>query len=107
MFPNAKFLLDRIKWFGRAPICNCRPDRGIWLKGFCFPLCVRCTAIIGTFLLFKFGFHTRFPIIACAILALPCAIDGVLQYFFAVESNAFRRVLTGFLFGIGIAGLKI
>ncbi|NPV93465.1 MAG: DUF2085 domain-containing protein [Firmicutes bacterium] len=44
---------------------------------------------------------------ALSLLALPCAIDGGLQYFGSIESNNWRRGVTGFLAGIGLHHISL
>lgn len=41
-------------------------------------------------------------ILAAILLILPTAIDGVLQYFFDIESNNTRRIWSGLLAGVGL-----
>jgi uncharacterized membrane protein len=50
--------------------------------------------------MFALHLHTALSI----LLMLPCIIDSCDQYWFGVESTNFRRVFTGVLCGIGIAG---
>lgn len=33
-------------YLGKEPLCNHRPDRGIYIGSFCLPLCARCTGIL-------------------------------------------------------------
>ena len=35
------------------------------------------------------------------LLIIPCLIDGILQYSFNIESNNFRRLISGILCGVG------
>lgn len=44
-----------------------------------------------------------YSMIICITFILPLIIDGSLQYFFDIESNNLRRILTGSLFGIGVS----
>lgn len=104
------FINDRISYFGSAPICNLNPSHGFFINGFCFPLCTRCTfifigLIVGSILFFGFinGKKIRSIYFLSILLVIPCVLDGLLQYFFKLESNNFRRILTGFLFGFGIS----
>ena len=97
-------------WYflGKCPLCNLREDTTFHIGNFCFPLCYRCCFIILGFL---FGFflmcqkiiiiqHSLFLVF---LLILPCYIDGTLQYKFHKQSTNMRRILTGFLAGIGLA----
>lgn len=36
----------QFKEFGKVPLCNHRADRGIYIHGFCLPLCARCTGLL-------------------------------------------------------------
>lgn len=90
--------------FGRVPLCNHRPDRGIYIRGFCLPLCARCTGILtgavgGT--IAAVLTQWRFPILLGIALILPTAVDGVMEYRAGRESNNTRRLVTGLLAGIG------
>lgn len=90
--------------FGRVPLCNHRADRGIFIHGFCLPLCARCTgifagAVIGTIVIAFSGIHLS--VVPGILLILPTAIDGAVEYLAGTESNNPRRLTTGFLAGIG------
>lgn len=90
--------------FGRVPLCNHRPDRGIYIRGFCLPLCARCTGILtgavgGT--IAAVLTQWRFPVLLGIVLMLPTAVDGVMEYRAGRESNNTRRLVTGLLAGIG------
>lgn len=104
------FINQRIAAFGKAPLCNMIPEHGICIKGFYLPLCARCT---GTFIgcvvtIFLFLFvirRSKYRLslhILSFLLAVPCLIDGLLQYVWQVESDNFRRILTGLLLGASI-----
>ena len=106
-----KFIIQRLSLIGTVPLCNLNESRGLFIGGFCLPLCARCTAIIFTFLLTvfillfkKIRFKRRW-IIVWALCLLPCLIDGVLQYAFNIESTNLRRIITGAICGFGIAHL--
>ena len=105
-----EFIKERIAMFGKAPLCNLLPEHGICINGFYLPLCARCLGIflgiiIASFLFifiirkkrYRFLIHLLF-----VLLALPCLIDGTLQYFFYIESNNIRRIITGLLCGASI-----
>ncbi len=95
--------------FGKIPLCNLNEQHGFKIGNFCFPLCVRCSAIffsvIIIFVLIKF-FDKQFNIkqvLFISMLHVPCIVDGILQSFFGIESNVFRRSTTGILCGISFA----
>lgn len=104
------FINQRIAAFGKAPLCNMIPEHGIYIKGFYLPLCARCTGtLIGcvvTIFLFLFVIRrSKYRLslhILSFLLAVPCLIDGLLQYVWQVESDNFRRILTGLLLGASI-----
>lgn len=70
-------------------------------------MCARCTAIIGAILTCRmlislFTLNLDFDITWATILIIPCFIDGLGQYVFKKESNNKRRLITGFIAGIGL-----
>lgn len=99
-----------MKYFGRVPLCNHRAERGIFIGGFCLPLCARCTGIVlgaaaGLVGLWIGKVHGLRPVflLPAFLLMLPTAADGGLEYGFGEESNNRRRFWTGILCGIGCA----
>lgn len=106
-----KFIKSRFEVFGTLPLCNLNENRAFFIGSFCFPLCVRCTAIIFGLILtiilktiLKSSYKKRLIIlwVACVI---PCLIDGVLQYFFKIESTNFKRLIFGGLCGYGLGSI--
>ncbi|MEI0492099.1 DUF2085 domain-containing protein [Brachyspira intermedia] len=99
------------KYFGKAPLCNLTASRGFFIKGFCFPLCCRCTSIILSMLIFYFllvkininidNFFIIYLIFSF-ILMIPTTVDYMHQYFTRKESTNKRRVITGIFAGFGI-----
>jgi uncharacterized membrane protein len=84
--------------------CHRRPDRSLFIKGKQMPLCARCTAIYGAYLLlplFYFVPYQLWMLILGVLLQLPMLIDGLTQRFKMRESNNTLRVITGGLSGIG------
>ena len=105
------FILKRFALFGVLPLCNLNAKRGFFIGSFCFPLCVRCTALIigflatvllATFLRAKRG---KFLFLLGVICVIPCLIDGLLQYLYNIESTNFRRITLGLLGGFGIGNI--
>lgn len=97
---------ERFRYFGKVPLCNHRADRGIFIHGFCLPLCFRCTGLLagsiaGTVVLRCFGWDI--PIVAGLALIVPTGVDGFLEYFFGKESMNRRRMVTGLMAGVGCA----
>ena len=108
-----EIIRSRIEAFGLLPICNLKQDRGFFIGSFCFPLCVRCVAIISAIILTFFVINLtklrlkRGCIILWVLLIIPCLLDGIMQYGFQMESTNFRRAWTGVLSGIGIGALVV
>lgn len=107
-FKFKKIRLVMKKYFGKAPLCNRMASRGFFIKGFCFPLCCRCSSIIFSIIIFYFIFiNLKINYIIAFILSLifitPTTIDYMRQFLYKKESNNFRRVITGAFAGIGIA----
>ena len=106
-----EFIRSRIGLIGEMPICNLNIERAFFIGNFCFPLCVRCSAIVlGVLLtvvliqLFKIKLKGKFFVVWILLIA-PCLIDGIMQYGFGVESTNLRRLITGLLSGVGIGNL--
>lgn len=109
-FPEQAFSLDL---FGKVPLCNRKIERAIIIHGFVFPLCIRCTSMVFSYLvaicillLPKINKQclkwNRFILFVLSILLiLPLIIDGVKVYFFQIDSPNYIRVFTGILFGSG------
>lgn len=100
---------------GKVPLCNRNKDSALAIGIFVFPLCWRCTCMLLFYILGMICLnltHLRkkiislpiiYSMIICITFILPLIIDGSLQYFFDIESNNLRRILTGSLFGIGVS----
>jgi len=129
--PIASSLDEPATWpyaFG-ALVCHQRPDRSFALAGNQLPVCDRCFAIeLGMVAAFgaavavrpQGGFflslgmflprRCRSPIIVLAVglaFMLPMVLDGGLQFISGYISAAPQRLATGFLYGIGQAGIVI
>lgn len=92
------------KIFAIAFMCHQKPERSFFLHGKQFPLCARCTGlligyIIGILLavLTHCNGYTYFM-----LLMIPMILDGSVQYFYKIESNNIRRLITGISGGVGI-----
>lgn len=91
-----------------AKYCSChqKPERSFFIRGYQFPLCARCTGIaIGHIIaLLIVPFHTfKYSI---SLLLFPLAIDGTIQYFTTYESNNYKRVITGTLYGFAFTSIN-
>ncbi len=102
---------SRLAVLGTLPICNLNSERAFFIGSFCFPLCVRCSAIIVSILLtvtliqiFKVKLNAKL-LVVYIILIVPCLLDGIMQYFFNIESNNIKRLITGVLCGVGIGNI--
>lgn len=102
-----------IENFGKSPLCNGISERAWHIGSFVFPLCFRCMAIcLGlivtlVFLLIRnYSFINKFKIsIISFFMIIPTTVDGLLQTFFEITSNNYRRFFTGLLAGIGVGML--
>jgi uncharacterized membrane protein len=112
-----------------ALVCHQRPDRSFSLAGNQLPVCERCLAIeLGMAAAFALavlvaprgGFvaslsaflperlrSTAGVLAVGLLLMLPMVLDGGLQLVTTYVSATPQRVLTGFLYGIGQAGIVI
>ena len=110
-FDIANLIVYRFKnYFGQIPLCNMRPDRAFKIGDFVFPLCARCTgivvgALVITIINFKYYKTYKYILLVSILLLFPMIIDGVMQYVFSVESTNLRRVITGFIFSIGMVNI--
>lgn len=87
--------------------CHRLPERSFFWKGKQFPVCARCTGIHIGYLsmpIFFFGFASL-SIWTSLLLMAPTYLDGILQAIFNYESTNTRRVVTGFIGGIGSMSL--
>lgn len=85
--------------------CHQKPERSFFFKGYQFPLCARCTGIaIGHTVAFLVApFHVfKFSI---ALLMLPLAVDGLVQYYTSYESNNIKRLISGILYGFSFTSI--
>ncbi len=129
--PVAPSLGEPVTWpyaFG-ALVCHQLPDRSFTIAGNQFPVCERCLAVelgmvaalaAAVLVAPRGGFVTalsaflpgrlrsRADVLATGVaLMLPMVLDGGLQLATAYVSAMPQRLLTGFLYGIGQAGVVI
>jgi uncharacterized membrane protein len=102
---------NRLSKIGEAPLCNGRAETTFEIFGFTFIFCYRCTFIIlgmvlTVIILPKILTFRNLPrplqFLLIALLISLTMIDGVRQYFYGIESTNLRRIITGFLTGIGL-----
>ena len=90
----------------RLGFCFCHriKDRSVWFFGLEKILCSRCLGILigGTIGLILVINKYQIEIIWSVLLILPLIIDGFSQALKYRESNNVIRLITGFLFGLGL-----
>ena len=92
---------DRI--FGFC-LCHRKEERSIWFFGLEKILCSRCIGILngGILGIILTKFNIFFSPIIGSILIVPMLIDGFSQNLNFRMSNNYLRLISGFLFGIGL-----
>lgn len=94
-----------MEWFKRYCGCHQLPERSFFFKGYQLPLCARCTGIalghIAALIIMPF-YKFKYSIL---ILILPMAVDGTMQSISPYNSNNFKRVVTGFLYGLAFTSV--
>ena len=94
------------KWLPIFFGCHCRSDRSLYYRGKQFPICARCTGeLIGILVSFFLFWFWQPNLTSAIIMLIPLTIDGFIQRLTSYESNNFKRMVTGFLFGIGFAAI--
>ena len=96
-----------------ATVCHQFTSRSFHLHDAPFAVCIRCTAIYFGFLLALFLFRLlptlrkkEFSAPAVLIVsAIPIALDGLTSFAHFYEPSVVSRVITGSIFGIGMAFL--
>ena len=85
-------------------LCHRKPERSIPFFGLERYLCARCLGLLigGTLGLILNQFNFFIPLVFSLVLLTPLLIDGFSQAFQRRESNNRLRVVTGFLFGLGL-----
>ncbi len=99
-------ILDEI---GEASGCHRMKERSFFYKGYQFPVCARCTGVfLGelTSILLLF-FRKLLSIWTSAIMLSIMGADWGIQEIGIKESNNIRRLVTGFLGGLGLFSIYI
>jgi uncharacterized membrane protein len=103
-------IFERIKnEFGKAPLCNGRPERAPHFGTFVFPLCWRCTGLfVGCIIatIIKLSVEIESNILIAFISSLPMLVDWSLQRVEIKESTNFRRFTTGLICATGLLFLS-
>lgn len=88
--------------------CHCMEERSFHWRGEIFPICARCTGeLLGILAGLVCSFFFRTSTMTAVFLMLPMIIDGTVQMFTSYNSHNFRRLMTGILFGFGLAMLFV
>ena len=101
-----------MRW-GAATGCHQRNDRSLFLKGYQFPVCARCTGLVigqiaGMALCLWFIHFDGVLLLLCAVVsAAALAIDGFFQLKGYWVSTNPRRLITGLLCGFFVTGMMI
>lgn len=98
-------ILEKIRILGNHSGCHQRPDRSFFYKGKQFPVCARCTGVFFGELLAVLLQIFRRPIkklFTCIALLSVMGVDWSLQEVNIKESTNTRRLITGFLGGLGL-----
>ena len=95
--------LDYLMALGKLSGCHQLPKRSFFIKGRQFPVCARCTGVfIGYIIGGILYFFIHINIFLCLVFCLVMFIDWYVQYKDLMQSNNIRRVITGFLCGLGL-----
>ncbi|MBO5995216.1 MAG: DUF2085 domain-containing protein [Firmicutes bacterium] len=94
------------KWLPIFCGCHQRPERSFFVRGYQMPVCARCEGeLIGILAALIAVWFVRPAWWLMAAIMAPMIIDGLIQALTSYESNNWRRLITGLLFGFGIAML--
>ncbi|MBP3796583.1 MAG: DUF2085 domain-containing protein [Ruminococcus sp.] len=86
--------------------CGCHqlPERSFFIGRYQFPVCARCTGVLAGYLAgILIGIKKAIPIRLAAVFCGITLADWSLQRLEILESSNRRRLVTGFLGGIGQA----
>lgn len=112
MFNKQDIYMVQKKW-GKEPYCNNKSEHAAHINNYCFPLFCRCFSLslglIITYLtlsIIEYMTTLQYSttnLIISLIGCLPTIIDGILQYYYEIQSTNFRRCTTGLIIGISLA----
>lgn len=82
--------------------CHQLPERSFSYKGYQFPVCARCTGVIIAFPLSIYcAAKKRISSKSCVLMCFVMLLDWLLQFLNIKESTNNRRLITGFIGGLG------
>ncbi len=82
--------------------CHQIAERSFFYKGYQFPVCARCTGVFASFpLSVIFSVKKVLPIFLCIFMSLIMLADWLLQFMNIKQSTNLRRLITGFIGGLG------
>ena len=88
--------------------CHQRKDRSFCIRGKQFPVCARCTgAFIGYLTSIFTYYYLKVPLWINAAFCLIMFADWFVQRIGVLESDNFRRFITGVLCGFGLMNIYI
>ena len=83
--------------------CHQLPERSFFYKGYQFPVCARCTGVILSLPVAMLLFlGRRLSRRTCIALSSVMLTDWLVQYLKIKESTNSRRLVTGFIGGLGV-----
>lgn len=86
--------------------CHQLPERSFVIKGKQCSLCVRCTGELAGIIIASLTYLWGTPTVPILfLLLLPLILDGGVQLLTTYQSNHFKRMTTGLLFGYAVLTL--
>lgn len=99
---------DYLMKMGRASGCHQRADRSFHIGKWQFPVCARCTGVfIGEFASLLLFHRYEISIAMSTLFCIVMFSDWFVQYKFRIESNNFRRLITGLLCGYAFGNILL
>ena len=92
------------KWLPIFCGCHQKPERSFFVRGYQMPVCARCEGeLIGIILALIAIWFVKPPLWLMGVFMVPMVVDGFVQALTKYKSTNWRRLITGMLFGFGIA----